>query len=462
MEGKEVVAELIEDTLSSYRQIIYDGEGRPYPKRTLFREVIHLIDSKKPLVVIYGLRGVGKTFLLLQILDHYIRRGIRVLYLQVSDLYRRLQDPRGTFYSIFDYLGEKPHSISERTVLLLDEVQQVPGWDGWLKEIYEKSYFHGKLTVVATGSSSMALLMGSEVMRRAIVRQLYPLTFSEYLTLRSSRMGKEWSPPGSLVRDLRRWLRGDKGANLKDALRVLTKSVLESFNYGLEDLYTDYLVGGGFPVFLRSDTLPEYFEYLRGIVDKVIKDDLTLRRDLESSTLSFVDDILTFLADSVGSPVSLEKIGSRLGIPRSSVKKLIDGLVDTGLIVPLLSCGGSAKLREPRKYYFAHPDLMPAVLGLKSRRSVIHDLPKLLENAVFTVFSRSPYVDRICYVRGGADFLIDVGGRRLLVEVGTGKERTEQFRRSGVSYDAAILTALRGLVEENGVVRIPAYLLSFI
>ena len=461
MSVQEVVSDLINDVLSYYREVIHDREGRPYPSRELFDEVVNLIEERRPLIMIQGLRGTGKTFLLYQLLDYYTRRGIRIYYLQLSDLYRRLQDPEETFYGIFRFMGERPRNISERTILLLDEVQQVPGWDGWLKEIYDKSYFHRRLTVVATGSSSLALTIGSDVMRRATIRVLHPLSFREYLLLRSGRSGLGWKPAEGILRQMEGWLEG-KRLDLRRVFRTLDTDVRNHFGEGLEDLFLDYITQGGFPIFLRSSTTSEYFEYLRGMVDKVIKDDLTLRKDLESSTLSLADDVLTFLADVVGSPVSLDKIASRIGVAKGSVRKLLEGLSDTGLISPLKSCGTSARIREPRKYYFAHPDLIPAVLGLRSRRSLMELVPSLLENSAYSLFLGKGKVEDMCYVGAGADFLINYSGRKILLEVARGKEKTSQFRRSGRRYDMSILATLSAVIEEDEHIRVPLYLLAFI
>ncbi|NPA86941.1 MAG: ATP-binding protein [Candidatus Diapherotrites archaeon] len=452
MDGKSIVSELFSDTLDIYKEIIYDPQGRPYPRRMIFKHIVDLVDKGTPLILLYGLRGTGKTFLLLQLLDHYLRSGVDVLYVPMDRLYRRVGDPSQTFQAVFDYLGYRPHELRRRTILLLDEVHSVRGWDGWLKDIYDASYFNKKLSVVATGSSSISLMAGSELRRRALIRELTPLQFSEYLMLKY----EGWKPPRGSRRALNNSFFG--GRNLRKVYELLRTSLLKLGSP--VSLFEGYLATGGFPLFKRYGEGTLYFEMLEGIIQKIVADDLPRSGEFESSTLSAVPDILTFLAEAVGSPVSLDRLSRRTGLTRGTVWKLLRVLVDSSLLIEVKHCGASSALREPRKYYFNHPNLIPVLLGYRSQRHLRSLLPQLLENAIASFLSWNSRVNKLCYP-SPVDFYVETRQGPVLIEVGVKKERESQFGRSGINARRVIVN-LEDVLQEGEVIRVPAYLLGFL
>ncbi len=439
--ARQVYADLFEDVRSVYRRLIRSPTGEYYPRRSLFDEIMRTLASDITLTVIYGLRGVGKTFLLYQVMDALDREGIPVYYVPVADLYRRLRDPRATFYAVFDYMGLPPHELEERTIVLFDEVHVVPDWDGWLKEVYERA-LASPLSMVATGSSSLGLLRGKEILRRAALREMPPLSFPEYLHISSLGRWKRPTLPPPWER-LERYLLTELDDAFGDALAV----------------YRRFLLSGGFPLFMRAGQ--EYYELLRGVVSKIVQEDLPAVGNLSGESLAIADDVLTFLAETVGAPVSLDRISSRIGVPRSTVHKLIRHLELTGVIFSLSVYGSPARrLRSPKKYYFASPDLIPAILGYRGERAALERLPALLENGIASTLYYSPYVRRLYYAPAAADFVAELqSGERLAVEVGVGKRSPTQLGR--VSADVKMVVHMgREIRKEDGVLFVPAPLFA--
>lgn len=155
-----------------------------YRPRAVLPEVLKILDRRLG-VALTGLRRVGKTTLLHQVVMHYLESGL---------------DPRRAFYFSFDEfrnasfrellreyerltgidLGNGPGLIA------FDEVQKHPGWENELKALYDR--FKDRVRFVVSGSESLFLRRGMKesLAGRLIDLRVEPLTFREYLLFRGT------------------------------------------------------------------------------------------------------------------------------------------------------------------------------------------------------------------------------------------------------------------------------------
>ena len=138
----------------------------------------------RDVVLLAGLRRVGKTTLMHQLIHTFLKEGV---------------EPKHLFYVSLDNLALKDLSISEvveayrkarsvkhneRVVLFLDEVHFKDDWELELKNLYDM----GHVKVFASGSASLDIVMKSPNLtgRQRLVR-VRPLNFGEFLDFTGRR-----------------------------------------------------------------------------------------------------------------------------------------------------------------------------------------------------------------------------------------------------------------------------------
>lgn len=152
--------------------------GIPRPK--YINKMRQLLDSRQVLVVT-GARRSGKSFLMKQCMHDLISRGTEkknILFVNFEDprfvsLDTNLLDDIFLTYREFLRPDEKPY-------IFLDEVQEVLGWEKWVRMMHETEKAH----LIISGSN--ARLLSRELSTLLTGRHqdmtVYPLSFREYLS----------------------------------------------------------------------------------------------------------------------------------------------------------------------------------------------------------------------------------------------------------------------------------------
>ena len=143
--------------------------GVPSFRRSAFEPVYHRLSrGLAPAVLLRGPRQVGKTTLLTQVLDQFIRDGVdpkRLFRLQFDDLsnLKRLATPLVELvdWYVRNVLGDTLNSAAaagRAPFLFLDEVQNLPEWAPQLKHLVDL----GKVRAMVTGSSALRIDSGHD------------------------------------------------------------------------------------------------------------------------------------------------------------------------------------------------------------------------------------------------------------------------------------------------------------
>ncbi len=99
---------------------------------------------------IIGPRCSGKTALLYQIIDHLIRRGTPLMNILMLNF-----DDNSIYAAEFETLLTECRKINpDLTYIFLDKVQERPGWERWVRTLYDTGQFS---QIFVTGSSSSLL-----------------------------------------------------------------------------------------------------------------------------------------------------------------------------------------------------------------------------------------------------------------------------------------------------------------
>jgi predicted AAA+ superfamily ATPase len=285
-----------------------------YKKRAIYEQIQKFM-SLRPIIALTGLRRVGKTTLLLKVVQDAIDKGF---------------DPRGIVYFSFDeFRGAKIREIlrvyerimerdleSGSVLFLLDEIQKLEGWGNQLKAIYDA---FPSIKILISGSESLFIKKeSSETLAGRIFEfRVEPLSFREYLLFRDV----PFSPPALYQKELRM-------------------------------LFEEFTLTLGFPELVGLREKDVIRKYVReSIVEKVIYRDLaSLFRIRE---IAIIETLLNIFMEEPGQIVELNQLAGDLKISRQTLSNYLLYLEKSFLIRKLYNFAKSRRKveRKLKKYY---------------------------------------------------------------------------------------------------------------
>ena len=286
---------------------------------------------KERYVGIKGLRGVGKTTMLLQHLKFQL--GV-----DGKHLYATLDHPYFYDHTLYD-LAQSFYQLGGET-LLVDEVHKMKDWSSQIKIIYDG---FPSLQMIFTSSSALDLYRGeADLSRRVVTYHLGGLSFREYLELyhdiRYPRI--EWQ-------DLLHHHRAH-ASELTKTFRPLP-------------LFKDYLKRGYFP-FSKNLTPGSFDIRLVQTLDAVLNEDLSYVEGYSVDNIFKIKKLLSILAESVPFTVNISSIADKLTIGRNTIKEYMHALESAGLLNFLNREGkGLSVLQKPDKIYLENTNIAYAL-----------------------------------------------------------------------------------------------------
>ena len=132
-------------------------------------------------VVISGMRRVGKSTLLLQIMkNHFLGK---CYYFNFEDE-RLINFSNNDFNALYEVLLE---IYGERKTFFFDEIQNVSGWENFIRRMQDKGF---KFFLTGSNASLLSRELGTKLTGRYIQFELYPFSFREYLDFKGYKIGK--------------------------------------------------------------------------------------------------------------------------------------------------------------------------------------------------------------------------------------------------------------------------------
>jgi len=314
------------DELYQYQEEILEQISDKF-FRSLYRE----LNWESRFLGITGLRGVGKTTMLLQYLKFDAPDRKHALYVTADHPW---------FYD--GSLLELAQKFSKYggTHLLIDEIHRYPNWSRELKNMYDGL---PGLQVIFTASSVLELLKGeSDLSRRALTKELPGLSFREYLEL---RYGYSF-PVVSFERLL------ENSGETADAVLSTLKPL---------PVFREYLQTGYFP-FSVTRQKESFRQLLNQVINTVMEVDLQIVEDYSASNTIKMKKLLGVIAESVPFEPNISKIAGRLEMGRDTVKTYLNNLERARLLNLLSrSTKGMAALQKPDKIYLENTNLSYAL-----------------------------------------------------------------------------------------------------
>lgn len=170
MEKKEII-----------KSLIRESHHRPLPQYTP-REIDVPFKIEK-IITLVGARRSGKTFFLYQLMDRLLREINKtdLIFINFEDERLNLAT-READLILQAYRELYPGRDMASCYFFFDEIQNLPGWEGFVRRLYDTVSRH----IFLTGSN--ARMLSSEISTslrgRGISYEIFPLSFREYLTFR--------------------------------------------------------------------------------------------------------------------------------------------------------------------------------------------------------------------------------------------------------------------------------------
>ena len=140
-------------------------------------------------VTIVGPRRAGKTYLLYQIMKEMIEGGkdIRdMLYINFEN--ERVSDIKKEQLHLIIDSYEELYS-NKKPVVFLDEIQNVSGWEKFVRRLQEKGY---KVYVTGSNSKLLSREIATSLRGRAFSVEVFPLSFKEFLLFNNVHLKDNW------------------------------------------------------------------------------------------------------------------------------------------------------------------------------------------------------------------------------------------------------------------------------
>lgn len=301
-----------------------------------------------PLVkILAGIRRCGKSTILDMLRDDLLKCGIAADHILSMRYTSEDFDDGMTDKAMYQGIKEQM-TDDGRYYLLLDEVQEIDGWEKAVNSLLENA----DTDIYVTGSNSK--LMSSEISTyltgRYISIPVYTLSFAEYLDFKKS----DFRSP--------------------------------------KELLNEYLRLGGFPIVaLGSFDERSAYQIVEGIYNSVITNDITKRHNIMNFDL--FNRVVKYIVENVGKTFSANAIAKFLksegrSLSVEAVYNYLNWLEKAFVIYRCqrYDLQGKSVLKTQEKFYLADASLKYCIMGFHPT-----SIAAMLENIVYFELRRRGY-----------------------------------------------------------------------
>ena len=358
--------------------------------------------GKETIIVLTGQRRVGKSYVLMSLRNLLSESADNnVIYISKE---KKEWDDIVTYKDLNKYIEER-YASCKQNFILIDEVQEI-------KE-FEKSARHwrteSKTDLVLTGSNAETLSSDLSTLLGARYHEVYiqALTYKDFIRFHK----------------------------LEDSEKALSL----------------YINSGGLPGLVKYDIHDEdeVFSYAQDVLNTALVKDIILKHKIRN--VPFLYNLVRFLADSTGKPVSATSIsnymkGQKGAVSIELVLKYLKYLCDAYVVtkVPRFDIRGKKLLQSNDKFYFEDTGIRNSCVETKRDK----DIEKIIENIIYHQLIHDGYKVNVGQLLvGEVDFVCIKDKKRVYIQASyiIGDDQTRQ-REFG---------ALRGITDNY-----PKYVIS--
>ncbi len=351
-------------------------------ERDLLGKLLGYIKYKQ-IIAIVGLRRVGKTTLMKQIIKKLNAKKNNICYISFDDIdfqkYEIAED-------LINYFLEFSDKKQER-YLFLDEIQKLPNWADLLKVYYDTEE---NLKVIVSGSASLEIQECKETLAGRILTFNLPiLTFKEFV----------------------RYFIGGEEISAKS-----TKELFREYDLKLamkkreyEELFKKYLTKGAFPELLEIEDEEFIKKYIKeSVIEKAISDIAEITEENEK----IIYELFRLLANSNAQLFEIINLAGVLKINRNLISYYID-LLEKAFLIKIsynLTKSIAKQVRVGKKQYVGHSSIVISSLDYPfeviNTEVAGHLVEATIANNIDKIsFWRSPQKDEVDIIIKGREAL---------------------------------------------------------
>ena len=306
-------------------------------------------------LIISGVRRCGKSTLLMQMMKVMDPEMLLFLNFESPQLYEfSLAD----FTRLDNLIAQKGAST-----LFFDELQLVEGWEMYVRQKLDDGF---KVIITGSNASLLSKELGTRLTGRHITQELFPFSYSEFLTFRNLAPSSE---------------------SLKN-----------------------YMQTGGFPEFVKNGDE----EQLAALFEDILMRDIVTRYGIKD--IKSLHRLAIYLISNIGNRIAATRLKQPLSIGATSTVLSWFSHLELSYLVsflPMFSQSTKAQLINPRKVYAIDLGLVNVISN-----NMTLDLGRKLENLVF-LHLRRKYTELYYFdSKGECDFVAMKNGHVVeLVQV---------------------------------------------
>jgi len=343
-------------------------------KRIKYLQKIQPFINKPVIKIITGMRRVGKSFFIKQIINELFLQKIKksqILYINKESLDF---DDIKNYQDLNIYVKKYFEKNKKQKYLFIDEVQEIQDWEKTVVSLFSEG-----IDIYITGSNSH--LFSSEIATklsgRYISFPIYTLSFEEFLQFRGNK------------------------------------------KKSLDTEFLKYLRFGGLPVLHHfSFAEEEVFNYIKSIYNTILLKDVIDKYKIRN--ISLLENITRFVFDNIGNIFSAKKISDYLKsqnikVGVETVQNYLSYLSSTFVItkIPRFDIKGKKILEIHEKYFLGDTGIRHALIGYRES-----DINGILENIVYLELKRRGYKVFIGKIKDlEIDFIAEKAQKKIYVQV---------------------------------------------
>ena len=344
--------------------------------RQAYQDRIASFSGNRLIKVLIGQRRTGKSYILRQFIQSLIGRGVNphnIFYLDKEHLdFADLTNSRELDQLIHLYLNRL--AIEGKVYLLLDEVQEISGWEKLVSSYAQDNRQEYELFVTGSNSHMLSSELGTYLSGRHVPIDVFPLSFPEFI------VGYGVQP--------------DKSGLLA------------------------YLRQGGLPELMNLETDEARRHYVMALRDSILLNDIVKKFGVQD--VSLLERLFHFVCSNIGSLFSVNRLVKHLNSSGAktnfeTLSRYVDHL-ERALLIHECSrydIRGKDILSGSRKYYVND-------LAFREHLTPGFDpgLSRRLENCMYLHFRAQGYEVHVGTHRDReVDFVVEKGDERAYVQV---------------------------------------------
>lgn len=377
-------------------------------RRDLYLNKLMAFQDTEPVKVVTGIRRCGKSSLLKLMVAHLKKTGIfdeQIIEMNFeSHTFQKMNSDE-----LYEYVRQYIVS-NKRMYLFFDEIQRVSGWEDAINAF--RVDFNCDIYITGSNAYLLSSEYSTYLSGRCVEIKMLPLSFREFLYFHDFEIKETKSALGGMRKQA-----FDKNGG----------------HYDFRDVFDAYMRFGGMPGISDIGLDQEKaLLLLEGIYSTVIVRDILEREKLRGQKRItdpvLLKKIVMFLADNIGSSISVSSIGNvlvdegllengaRKGTPSThTVQAYVNALLESYFFYDIkrFDIKGKGFLRTLGKYYIVDIGLRNYLLGFRNR-----DSGHALENVIYFELLRRGFDVSIGKVDNmEVDFIATKADDKLYVQV---------------------------------------------